>query len=172
MAASEHSGAPPNRRVPPVAAFVEGARRVIGAPALLIGTVVGMAVASRLMAMATSQPVWQVSDPVRWFPVTPGDWAGAIDRVAHSFVALVYPGLTPFFGSAGLTVAQVAAILVPEALWLFLAGGILDRLARDRPIRTAAFFGACGVYSVRFLRLAAISRCRHGGCGDCTNRSR
>jgi len=43
--------------------------------------------------------------------------------VAHSFVALVYPGLTPFFGSAGLTVAQVAAILVPEAALALSRGG-------------------------------------------------
>jgi hypothetical protein len=39
-------------------------------------------------------------------------------------------------------------------LWLFLVGGILDRYARNRPIRTAAFFAACGVYFTRFLRLA------------------
>src|SRR5262245_39295495 len=46
-------------------------------------------------------------------------------------------------------------LLYPGAilLWLFLLGGILDRLARDRPIRTAGFFAACGVYFFRFLRL-------------------
>ena len=42
-------------------------------------------------------------------------------------------------------------------LWTFLAGGILDRYARNRPIRTAAFFSACGVYFVRFLRLAVFA---------------
>lgn len=39
-------------------------------------------------------------------------------------------------------------------LWLFLAGGILDRYARARPTRSYEFFTACGVYFVRFLRLA------------------
>jgi hypothetical protein len=39
---------------------------------------------------------------------------------------------------------------------LFLSGGILDRIARARPIRTAAFFAACGVHSVRFLRLGLL----------------
>ena len=39
-------------------------------------------------------------------------------------------------------------------LWLFLAGGILDRYARARPTRSYEFFMACGVYFVRFLRLA------------------
>lgn len=39
-------------------------------------------------------------------------------------------------------------------LWLFLAGGILDRYARARPTRSYEFFTACGMYFVRFLRLA------------------
>jgi len=39
-------------------------------------------------------------------------------------------------------------------LWLFLAGGIVDRYARNRPTRSHEFFTACGVYFVRFLRLA------------------
>ena len=41
-------------------------------------------------------------------------------------------------------------------LWLFLEGGILDRYARNRPTRSYEFFTACGVYFVRFLRLAPI----------------
>lgn len=41
-------------------------------------------------------------------------------------------------------------------LWLFLAGGIIDRYARNRPTRAHEFFAACGVYFVRFLRLAPI----------------
>ncbi len=39
-------------------------------------------------------------------------------------------------------------------LWLFLAGGVLDRYARARPTRAHEFFGACGIYFLRFLRLA------------------
>ena len=39
-------------------------------------------------------------------------------------------------------------------LWLFLTGGIIDRYARSRPTRSYEFFTACGVYFVRFLRLA------------------
>lgn len=42
-------------------------------------------------------------------------------------------------------------------LWLFLSGGILDRYARRRPTRSYEFFTACGVYFVRFLRLAPIA---------------
>jgi hypothetical protein len=42
-------------------------------------------------------------------------------------------------------------------LWVFLVGGILDRFARGRPVRTAAFFAACGVFFFRFLRLGVIA---------------
>ncbi len=42
-------------------------------------------------------------------------------------------------------------------LWTFLVGGILDRFARDRATRAAAFFSACGVYFFRFLRLAVFA---------------
>jgi hypothetical protein len=41
-------------------------------------------------------------------------------------------------------------------LWLFLTGGVLDRYARARPTRSYEFFTACGVYFVRFLRLAPL----------------
>ena len=41
-------------------------------------------------------------------------------------------------------------------LWLFLSGGILDRYARARPTRGYEFFAACGVYFIRFLRLAPV----------------
>jgi hypothetical protein len=40
---------------------------------------------------------------------------------------------------------------------IFLLGGVLDRLARDRAIGTHGFFAACGVFFFRFLRLALIA---------------
>jgi hypothetical protein len=39
-------------------------------------------------------------------------------------------------------------------VWLFLTGGILDRYARNRSLRAHEFFYACGMFFVRFLRLA------------------
>ena len=50
----------------------------------------------------------------------------------------------------------VLAVLVTVQLLLsrFIAGGLLDRLARDRTVGAAAFFSACGVWMGRFLRLA------------------
>ena len=48
------------------------------------------------------------------------------------------------------------AIATYLLVWLFLSGGILDRVARGRPIRLAAFFAACGVFFIRFLRLGVV----------------
>jgi hypothetical protein len=53
-----------------------------------------------------------------------------------------------------MTLLAAAAVVRYVGLWTFLWGGILDRLARDRRVGTAAFFGTCGVYFFRFLRLA------------------
>ena len=57
--------------------------------------------------------------------------------------------------------ARIAPIAAALALylagWAFLSGGILDRYARQRPIRVYGFFGASGAYFFRFLRLAAIA---------------
>jgi hypothetical protein len=41
-------------------------------------------------------------------------------------------------------------------LWLFLAGGIIDRYARDRATRSHGFFAASGTFFFRFLRLSVI----------------
>jgi hypothetical protein len=49
--------------------------------------------------------------------------------------------------------AGAAYVLV----WLFLVGGVLDRYARARRVRTAAFFSACGVFFFRFLRLGVMA---------------
>ncbi len=55
-----------------------------------------------------------------------------------------------------LTGDQLRSLSAYVFIWMFLTGGILDRLARARPVRTAAFFSACGEYGVRFLRLGLI----------------
>lgn len=53
------------------------------------------------------------------------------------------------------TIAGVTAAWM--AIWSFLSGGVLDRLARDRRTRTHGFFAACGVHFWRFLRLGLFA---------------
>lgn len=49
------------------------------------------------------------------------------------------------------------AIATYLVLSLFLMGGVLDRLARDRRIGGYGFFAACGTYFFRFVRLSLIA---------------
>jgi hypothetical protein len=51
---------------------------------------------------------------------------------------------------AGATIAWLV-------IWSFLSGGVIDRLARNRPTRAAGFFAAAGVNFWRFLRLTMIA---------------
>ena len=52
------------------------------------------------------------------------------------------------------------SLLVPVAfalaVWLFLSGGLIDRFARGRRTGTRAFFGTCGLFFFRFLRLGLL----------------
>jgi hypothetical protein len=50
-----------------------------------------------------------------------------------------------------------AALALYLTGWTFVSGGIIDRFARQRPVRAHGFFAASGVYFFRFLRLAAIA---------------
>jgi hypothetical protein len=51
-------------------------------------------------------------------------------------------------------VPVASALAAYLAVWTFLAGGIIDRYARQRPTRPHEFFAASGVFFLRFLRLA------------------
>jgi len=61
-----------------------------------------------------------------------------------------------------LNPAIAGAVAAYLALWMFLSGGILDRYARGRPVRVAAFFAACGIHGVRFVRLGVIMLATYG----------
>jgi hypothetical protein len=47
-------------------------------------------------------------------------------------------------------------------IWIFIAGGIIDRYARDRATRAYGFFSASGVFFFRFLRLAVFMAIVYG----------
>jgi hypothetical protein len=68
----------------------------------------------------------------------------------------VLDNLSAFIDNTSRPIVIVGAASVYIVLWLFLAGGILDRYARDRATRTVGFFASCGAFFFRFLRLGAI----------------
>ncbi len=74
----------------------------------------------------------------------------------------VLDNLSAFADAAARPAVIVAAAAAYILFWLFLAGGIIDRLARDRPSRAHGFFAACGVFFFRFLRLAVAQAIVYG----------
>jgi len=68
----------------------------------------------------------------------------------------VLDNLSAFLDETTRPVAIVGFTALYIVLWIFVAGGIIDRYARDRATRSNGFFAACGVFSVRFARLAAV----------------
>jgi hypothetical protein len=68
----------------------------------------------------------------------------------------VLDNLSAFMDETSRPVVIVDAASAYIVLWIFLAGGIIDRYARDRATRAYGFFAACGVFFFRFLRLAAV----------------
>jgi hypothetical protein len=113
-------------------AFLEGWRRVVRAPVLSASVIAAV--------LLLAVPLDTSSD----YPATPP----LGNRLEAEEVVALWTGDPPF------DVAPKALAYV--LFWMFLSGGILDRLARNRPVGAAQFFAACGVYFARFLRLGVV----------------
>jgi hypothetical protein len=61
--------------------------------------------------------------------------------------------LASVIDAQGETTPLLFVLAIYIVLWLFLSGGIIDRYARQRPIRAHGFFAVSGVFFFRFLRL-------------------
>jgi hypothetical protein len=144
-------------------AFRDGVGRVNRAPAVILGVWLMTALSVLPIALAqTANP-----DPRPMLLVLPGDvghrWLRefnrytvdpAVDLGSTLGVALRHP--TRFAGNLSGWMANAgasAAFLIP---WLFIAGGTIDRYARDRATRAHGFFAASGVFFFRFLRLGLV----------------
>jgi hypothetical protein len=153
-----------------IGAWLEGWRRVLGAPALTLGVMAStIAVAAplaytlrRMLAEHLGRSQEAEAALGGWHAGWAAEFGATAPGLGRTFTheILGFGGtLATFSGLVDrepLTPALLGGIGWYLALWVFLSGGIIDRLARSRPIRTAAFFAACGVYFVRFLRLAAL----------------
>ena len=150
-------------------ALADGVRRVGRAPALVAGVwaltlVVSVPLAVVMRGMlaqhlgsslaADSAAAGVNSDWMQEF-AEQASGVGVTFRPTVIGFAAVLDNLSAFVDDVPrpLVVAVAASIYILG--WLFVAGGIIDRLARDRPIRAHGFFSACGVFFFRFLRLAA-----------------
>jgi len=153
-----------------LAAWLDGIRRVNRAPAVLIGVwaltllvSVPMTVALRAMLaqhLGTSLAADTAAAGVNY------DWMQEFSEQATGLGTTFKPtiigfgavldNLSAFMDATPQPVVIVAAAAVYIVLWIFVAGGIIDRYARDRVTHSSGFFAGAGVYFFRFLRLAVI----------------
>jgi hypothetical protein len=157
-------------------AFREGIRKVNGAPLLLAGTFavtllvalplsmvlrgmieahLGSSLAGDTAAAGANYPWWQ-------------EFAAQATGLGKTFVPSIdgfgavldnLEGIADNLPLASIVVGVTAAWLI---VWSFLAGGIVDRLARGRATRAHGFFAACGTHFWRLLRLGAIAYFAYG----------
>ncbi len=152
------------------ASWLDGARRVNGAPVLLCGMFavtllvalplsvalantieahLGSSLAADSAAAGTNHDWWQ-------------EFSAQASGLGTTFVpsivgfSAVLDNLSSLADNEPLAVAIAGAAAAWLVIWSFLSGGILDRYARGRPTRTAGFFAACGIHFWRFARLGAI----------------
>jgi hypothetical protein len=152
-------------------AFIDGLMRIKHAPWLVIGvwastllvaTPLALLLQEQISAHLGSSMVAQAAvDGVNfdWW----NEFLAQTSGIGATFVpailgfAAVVKNLSTVADQESLPAVIAIAVALQMALSLFLAGGVLDRLARDRNVGAGAFFSACGVYFVRFIRLGIIA---------------
>jgi hypothetical protein len=153
-----------------VGAFLEGWRRVLRAPAVTIGVLatlfllalpLGLALRA-MLAEHLGSSVTAERAAFGWDAGWAAEFGSQAQGIGRTFTHEILgfgstlSVISGFFDARPLPPAIAGAAVAFAIVWIFLSGGILDRFARGRPVRTAAFFAACGVYFWRFLRLAII----------------
>ncbi len=159
-----------------LSSFLDGLRRVGRAPAILAGVLLltllvalppaivlrglldeslGDSLAADQAASGVNQEWWEEFSSeatglgATFTPQVVG-FGGVLDNLSRMLDDGAY--------AAAITVVASGYLL----LWTFLLGGILDRYARNRAIRTQAFFSACGVFFFRFVRLGVFALIAYG----------
>ena len=154
-----------------LSAFIDGLNRVKNAPALVIGVWLSTLLLALPMAIVLQEMIGAhlggsmaaqaAADGVNY------DWwneflaqtsgLGATFVPAIIGFAAVMKNLSTFADASAMPTTIALALSLYLLISMFLAGGILDRLARDRALGAGAFFSACGVYFARFIRLGIIA---------------
>jgi hypothetical protein len=154
-----------------IAAWLEGWRRVLAAPAIVGGVFVVTLLAALPLTLTMrglietqlgrSLMADQAADAVNW------PWWQEFSSQATGLGTTLMPtvlgfastldSLSSLLDAQGEIMPVAAAIATYLLTWIFLSGGVLDRYARQRPTRTHGFFAAAGVFFWRFLRLGVIA---------------
>jgi hypothetical protein len=157
-------------------ALRDGIRRVNSAPVLLVGVwVMTLLVSLPLTFEMRGELEEHLDASLEADAAASGvnhDWMqefqGRASRVGTTFSPAVLgfgatlDSLSAFVDQERRPVLIVCAAAVYLALWIFVAGGILDRYARNRNTRVEGFLWASAVYAVRFLRLGVVAAFVYG----------
>jgi hypothetical protein len=152
-------------------AFCDGFARVLRAPAVLAGVfVLTVLVALPASHLVQADIEASLGDSLVGAQMNRGvdfEWWSLYLETASGLGRTFTPGnigfaavienLNRVLDGGSMAPAASALVALYLLLWLFLAGGIIDRLARQRAVRAAAFFAACGAFFWRFLRLGVIA---------------
>jgi hypothetical protein len=153
-----------------MSAWPEGIRRVNRAPAVLLGVwaltlLVSLPLAAAMRGMLAQHLGRSLAADTAASGVN-YDWMQEFsDQAAGLGVTFkptiigfgaVLDNLSAFMDHTERPVVIVGAASCYILLWIFVAGGIIDRYARDRAIRAYGFFASSGVFFFRFLRLAVV----------------
>lgn len=158
-------------RATAVGAFLEGWRRTLRAPGVAVALwVVTTLVTLPLAAMLHEDIETHFGDSTAAERALQGwdlDWTGEFAAEAQGVATTL---TREVLGAAGLVAtvsrilsgedvpaALVGALVVYLAAWIFFSGGIVDRLARARPLGAATFIALSGGYFFRLLRLAVFA---------------
>jgi hypothetical protein len=152
-------------------AWRDGWKRVLAAPAIVAGVFVMTFVLALPLAITLRAALaTHLGESLAAETAATGvnyDWWQEFTAQATGLETTFVPSIIGFAAVldnvSGVLDARAPRAPIAAALalyltgWAFLSGGIVDRYARQRPIRTHGFFAASGVYFFRFLRLAAIA---------------
>jgi hypothetical protein len=155
----------------PINVWREGWKRVLAAPAIVAGVYVmtfalalplAIALREALAAHLGSSLAAETAATgvnFEWWQEFTAQATGLGTTFAPSIIgfATVLDNVGGVLDGRAPITPVATALALYLAGWAFLSGGIIDRYARQRPIRTHGFFAASGVYFFRFLRLAAIA---------------
>lgn len=152
-------------------ALIDGIRRVNSAPAVLAGILLltflvslplGLALQDRIADhLGSSLAARTAATGVNfdWWQEFSAQATGLGTTFTPTIIGFgaVLANLSAMLDNQSQPAAVAAAGVVYVLLWIALAGGILDRYARNRPTRANGFFSASGVFFFRFLRLALVA---------------
>jgi hypothetical protein len=155
------------------AALQDGIRRVNRAPNVLLGvwlmTLLVSLPGALAMRMAVEQHLGASLEADSAAAGVNYDWMQEFNETGGLAAALTptiigfgapLDNLSAFLDNERPLMAAAASVYL--LAWLFAAGGVIDRYARDRATRAHGFFAASGVFFLRFLRLGLLSALVYG----------